>query len=277
MANQHFLVTNQIAANCWDRDKVELFVPCISKSKLHRRRPQTVRRIKPRPSERQPGQHTIEKVDTSKKDKGNELRQDGRQAGASQVEDKMEDRGDKTGETRPETSPGRRTQHPRPARRRDEAGRQDLVVSSCRHASFDFWSDLLDSWITSVVFPLVDACLDYILRIMFEIAASFSVQTQVPSSHCKPHHVLMQQLFLLLYTSPCSPACPPARGTAPEIRNRSRNSIILPRNNATTSWLVPKKFPLRFFYFWAGLFSYYTSFSDVMCCELVGHPVYIVL
>ena len=155
----------------------------------------------------------------------------------------MEDRGDKTGETRPETSPGRRTQHPRPARRQDEAGRQDLVVSSCRNAAFDFWSELLDSWITSVVFPLVDACLDYILGIMFEIAASFYVQTQVPSSHCKPHHILMQQVFHLLYTSPCSPARLPAcPGTAPEIRNRSRNSIILPRNNATTSWLV---FPLR--------------------------------
>jgi len=55
------------------------------------------------------------------------------------------------------------------------------------------------------VFPLVDARLDHILGIMFEIAASFYVQTQVPSSHCKPHHVLMQQRFLLLYTSPCSP------------------------------------------------------------------------
>ena len=69
MANQHFLVTNQIAANCWDRDKVEFFVPCISKtpSKFLRRRPQTVRRIKPRPSERQPGQHKIEQVLTQAK------------------------------------------------------------------------------------------------------------------------------------------------------------------------------------------------------------------
>ena len=103
MANQHFLVTNQTAAKCWDRDNVQLFLPCISKtqSKLLRRsrRPQTVRRIKPRPSERWPGQHKIEKVDTSKKKgKGNELRQDGRRAEASQYEDKMEERlGDKTG------------------------------------------------------------------------------------------------------------------------------------------------------------------------------------
>lgn len=53
-----------------------------------------------------------------------------------------------------ETSPGRRTQHPRPARRQDEAGRQDLVVSSCRNVAFDFWSELLDSWITSACLSL---------------------------------------------------------------------------------------------------------------------------
>lgn len=159
MANQHFLVTNQTAAKCWDRDKVQLFLPCISKtqSKLLRRsrRPQTVRRIKPRPSERWPGQHKIEKVDTSNK-KTKETSWD-------KTGDKLEHPSTKTRwkkgwetrlETSWETSPEGRTQHPRPARGQDEAGRQDLVVSSCRNVAFDFWSELLDSWITSACLSL---------------------------------------------------------------------------------------------------------------------------
>lgn len=214
MANQHFLVTNQIAAKCWDRGKAKLFVPCISKTQSHllrrSRRPQTVRRIKPRPSERWPGQHKIEKVDTSKK------------------------RQRKRAETRWETSwsiPLRR-QDGRKAGRQDwkQAGRQaqegghsipDQLGDKMKLgdktwlylvAEISLLTSGVSCWTVGLllrVFPLVDACLVHILGIMFEIAASFYVQTQVPSSHCKPHHVLMQQGFLLLYTSPCSPA--PAR------------------------------------------------------------------
>lgn len=148
------------------------------------------------------------------KDKGNELRQDGRQAGASQYEDKMEER----------LGAGRQAQeggHSIPDQLGDKMKLGDKTWLYLV-AEMSLLTSGVSCWTVGLllrVFPLVDACLDHILGIMFEIAASFYVQTQVPSSHCKPHHVLMQQRFLLLYTSPCSPF--PARW---------RNHSWYPRN-----------------------------------------------